>query len=54
MASVEHATEAVAAAATGQGLALKGRKLRVSYSPPKDDQQWPPEGYVETERPPLC
>ena len=53
MASVEHASEAVAAAATAQGIALKGRKLRVSFSPPKEDQQWPPEGYVETERPPL-
>ena len=54
MDSVEHATEAVAAAATAQGVALKGRKLRVSFSPPKEEQEWPPDGYVETERPPLC
>ena len=54
MDSVEHATEAVAAAATAQGVALKGRTLRVSFSPPKEEQQWPPDGYAETERPPLC
>ena len=54
MASVEDAAEAVQAAASASGIALKGRKLRVAFSPPREGEAWPPEGYAERERPPVC
>ena len=54
MSDVAHAAEAVEAAATKSGLVLRGRKLNVAFSPPREDEQWPPKGYTERERPPVC
>ena len=54
MSGVAHAAEAIEAAATKSGLVLRGRKLNVAFSPPREDEQWPPKGYTERERPPVC
>ena len=32
---------------------LNGRKLRVNYAAPKENEVWPPEGHVHKERPPV-
>ena len=53
MSAVAHAAEAVEAAATKSGLVLRGRKLNVAFSPPREGEVWPPKGYTERERPPV-
>ena len=51
MTSIKAATAAVEKAE--EGLSIGGRKVRVSFSEPKPDQQWPPAEHRELPRPPL-
>eukprot|EP00928_Gymnodinium_smaydae_P012678 TRINITY_DN14602_c0_g6_i2.p2 TRINITY_DN14602_c0_g6~~TRINITY_DN14602_c0_g6_i2.p2 ORF type:complete len:345 (+),score=81.79 TRINITY_DN14602_c0_g6_i2:552-1586(+) len=53
MNSLEAAKRVVAEASEGRGLRMGKRRLRVSFAPLKEGEEWPPPGHVDLPRPPV-
>ncbi|CAE8677345.1 unnamed protein product, partial [Polarella glacialis] len=53
MASKSDAKRVVKEASEGTGIRIGKRKLRVSFAPPAEGDEWPPSDFNQLDRPPL-